>query len=57
VDWIAVKYRWSLGVTEVERGALDEMLATCDEPESLGADPTTTPLEEPARPRITFRSL
>lgn len=56
VDWIAVKFRWSLGVTGAERTALQEMLATCDEPDSAGADPATTPLEEPARPTLTFRS-
>lgn len=57
VDWIAVKFRWSLAVTTAERTALEEMLATCADPESAGADPATTPLEEPARPTIVFRSL
>jgi hypothetical protein len=54
VDWIAVKHRWSLGVGESERVALIEMLSTCDDSSSAGADPATTPLEEPARPPITF---
>lgn len=56
IDWIAVKHRWSLGVTDDERSALAEMLATCADPDSAGADPDTTPLEAPARPAITFRN-
>ena len=52
VDWIAVKQRWSLGVTADERAALTEMLDTCDEADSVGADPATTPIEEPISPAI-----
>ncbi len=54
VDWIAVSHRWSLGVSDAQRQALGDMLASCSDPGSRGADPDTTPLEEPARPDITF---
>ena len=41
VDWVAVKARWELTVTEAEAVALADMLATCDEAESAGADPNS----------------
>lgn len=54
VDWIAVKARWDLSVSEAEVVALEEMLATCDEIESRGADPASMPVEEVAPPVIAF---
>lgn len=50
VDWISVKTRWSLSVTEAERAALAEMLESCADPGSDGADPDSmllTPLPAP----------
>ena len=41
VDWVAVKARWELTVTDAEAAALDDMLQTCGEPESAGADPNS----------------
>ena len=35
-DWIAVKTRWELTVTEVEKQALLEMLASCSDDDSWG---------------------
>ncbi len=50
VDWILVKSRWSLSVTENEVAALEEMLGSCGDADSLGADPESmllSPLPEP----------
>lgn len=41
VDWISVKSHWQLDVSAEERVALEEMLATCADPSSRGADPET----------------
>lgn len=38
VDWIATKTRWELSVTPAEQIALSEMLETCGEADSAGAD-------------------
>ncbi len=54
VDWIGVKARWELSVTDDERLALGEMLDTCDAPSSHGADPETVPFGEPMAPEIEF---
>ncbi len=37
VDWVTVKTRWQLSVTDAERNALEEMLDSCNQPESTGA--------------------
>ncbi len=56
-DWVTVKGRWGLTVTEAEYNALNEMLATCDAPvllqPSQGSAPTPpaltpTPARTPA---------
>ena len=36
VDWVAVKARWELTITEAEREALESMLATCGDADSDG---------------------
>ena len=36
IDWVAVKDRWELTVTDAERTALQEMLGTCDDPGTSG---------------------
>jgi len=41
IDWIRTKARWGLAVTDTERTALDTMLDTCDQPDSLGPQPAT----------------
>lgn len=38
IDWVGVKVRWDLGVTEAEASALEEMLESCGEADSNGAD-------------------
>lgn len=52
VDWISVKSRWQLDVHEDEAVALAEMLDTCDEATSRGADPETVLLDSLAPPTI-----
>ncbi|NNC81406.1 MAG: hypothetical protein HKN94_14780 [Acidimicrobiales bacterium] len=54
VDWVEVKARWNLGVTTAERGALTQMLATCDDASSEGADPDTVELQPPDSPTIAL---
>lgn len=59
VDWVAVKHRWELDVTAVERTALESMLDTCPLPSSEGADPMTMvidPLGPPTIERIITNS-
>jgi hypothetical protein len=56
VDWISVKGHWQLDVHEAEVEALAEMLDTCAEATSSGADPQTVlvePLAPPAIERVT----
>ena len=52
VDWIAVKARWELSVTPPEAGALQEMLATCGDSSSTGADVDSMLIEPIAAPTI-----
>ena len=52
VDWIAVKTRWELGVTGAEAGALRDMLESCDDSDSDGADPATVPVQPVPGPEI-----
>ena len=54
VDWISIKGRWELSVTDAEVVALEDMLASCDEPESSGADPLSTPAGAVAPAAIAF---
>ncbi len=54
VDWVTIKHRWQLGVTDTERVALEDMLATCDADESLGADPSSVPVNVVASPEIGY---
>lgn len=55
-DWVAVKARWDLTVTEAEAEALTDMLATCDESDSAGADPTTLPTQPITDPAIVLQN-
>lgn len=52
VDWISVKSHWQLDVSADEKLALEEMLATCDEPSSRGADPETVLIDTLVAPQI-----
>ena len=55
IDWIAVKARWELSISEAELAALEEMLATCDQPNSNGAHPQSMvidPIEPPVIERL-----
>ena len=54
VDWVAVKARWELTVTDAEAAALDDMLQTCGEPESAGADPNSMSENSVAPASIAF---
>ena len=54
VDWVAVKTRWELTVTAPEVAALSEMLATCDDLSSTGADIDSMVAEAIADPSIEF---
>ena len=51
-DWVTVKGRWGLTVTEAEYNALNEMLSTCDAPALLQPSqaPTPTPPAATRRP-------
>jgi hypothetical protein len=52
IDWVAVKSRWDLTVTESERRALTTMLDSCGSPSSAGADPATVVIDPLAQPII-----
>ncbi len=52
IDWIAVKSRWELSVTDAERSELNSMLDTCSDPTSAGPDLWTMPIDEIAPPTI-----
>jgi len=52
IDWIAVKDRWQLSVTERESGALAEMLDSCDDPTSSGPNLDTVTLTAVIPPTI-----
>lgn len=54
VDWVAVKSHWQLDVSAEERVALREMLGSCSDPLSEGADPETVVIDELIAPEITF---
>ena len=54
VDWVSVKTRWQLDVTMAEHGALAEMLATCDNTSSAGADPQTVVVNLLVVPSIEY---
>jgi len=54
VDWVSVKTRWQLDVTKAEHDALAEMLATCDNPSSAGADPQTVVVNWLVAPSIDY---
>ena len=56
VDWIEVKHRWNLGVTDAERAELQAMLDSCAEADSTGADPLTVTLDPLASPEISLLS-
>ena len=51
-DWVTVKNRWGLSVTEAEYNALNEMLATCDTPVLLQPSQGSVPTS-PAATRTT----
>lgn len=58
IDWVAVKSRWELSVSEAEFAALDEMLATCDQATSNGPHPSSMvldPIEPPIIDRLVNR--
>ena len=55
VDWVAVKHRWSLSVTEAERVELGLMLDTCENVNSDGADANSMLLSPLPAPEITLR--
>ena len=51
LDWINVKRTWDLTATPAEANALQDLLATCDNPIELAptkADPVTAPTSPPA---------
>lgn len=52
IDWVAVKFRWSLSVTPAEHVALSEMLETCNEAGSNGADPGSLATSSVPDPQI-----
>ena len=55
IDWVGVKARWELTVTDAEREALQAMLATCDDADSDGprlASMVIDSLSEPTINRI-----
>lgn len=55
VDWVAVKARWELSVSQAESDALNEMLTTCDQSNSNGAHPQSMlidPIEPPVIERL-----
>jgi len=52
VDWITVKARWEMSVSTDEVEALSEMLDTCSEPESSGADEATLVVDQRTTPTI-----
>jgi len=54
VDWVSVKTRWQMDVTMAEHEALAEMLATCDNPSSAGADPQTVVVDWLVAPTIEY---
>ena len=54
VDWVSVKTRWQLDVTMAEHDALAEMLTTCDNPSSAGADPQTVVVDWLVAPTIEY---
>ena len=54
VDWVTVKHRWELSVSPAEVVALTEMLSTCSEPTSQGADPFTVLIDPIAEPTINI---
>ncbi len=69
VDWVHGKVRWGLGLeSEAERDAIAELLATCDEPDSLPlrADQieppaafavVIAPVTTPPRPRLSRKAM
>ncbi len=48
VDWIVIKSRWDLTVTEPEFAALRDMLHTCESPPTLTRIAVTEPAHTPA---------
>ncbi len=54
VDWVTVKHRWNLTVSDAERDALVDMLDTCSSPGSIGADPGSIPINVVPSPEIGY---
>jgi len=52
VDWVAVKARWEFSVSAAEFAALDEMLVSCGDADSDGADPNSMLIETIDPPSI-----
>lgn len=56
VDWISVKAHWGLDIHAAEKAALGEMLESCDDATSAGANPVTAIVDALAPPSIERQS-